>query len=361
MKKILSIFIALFAVVILAACDEGPTLVLYNWGDYMDPELLREFRKETGIRVREFNFLDNETAITQMQSEYYDLVIPSDYAVEQLASMDLIEEIDWNQITSIEKHVDYPTNLNNLLSILSDDEDLPFDFTQWAVPYFWGSLGLLYNSEVAGLKEDVETLGWDVLNENYKISLYDNSRDGLVVGLKALGYSANTTNETEIKEAEAWLTNLKRNKGSANLSFVTDGILDHMRISGDERYDVSVVFSGDAVYLMELNENLNFITPHQGSNVWVDGMVIPKGGNQEYAYQFINFMLTYEVAYDNTMYVYYSTTRKDLFEDLIKEDGELYDYRESYNPVVGLNDEVYRYNATNKTLVDAAWERVRVA
>lgn len=362
MKKIFTVFIALVAVVLLAACDSGPTLVLYNWGDYMDPQLLKDFRKETGIRVKEVNFLDNETAITQIQAEQFDLVIPSDYAIEQLAEMELIQEINWDLITTIDKEVDYPDNLNNLLSILNNDSNKPFEFTRWAVPYFWGSLGLLYNDTIEGLAEDIEELGWEVLKkEGYKVSLYDNSRDGLVVALKALGYSANTTNASEILEAESWLIDLKQIKGNNNLSFITDAILDHMKDADDVRYDISVAFSGDAVYLMEENEKLSFVMPHQGSNVWVDGMVIPNGANEEYAYAFINFISDYEPAEANTLYVYYSTTRKDLFEDLIGPGGELEDYAESYNPVVGLLDEVYRYNPTNKSLIDAAWERVRVS
>lgn len=362
MKKLFTIMLMMVAGLVLVACQSGPTVVLYNWGDYMDPEVLREFRRQTGIRVKEVQFLDNETAITQIQNQQFDVAIPSDYAIEQLSTMDLIEEIDWSRINTINPNNGFTEGLVNLVNILNNDEN-PFDVLNWSVPYFWGSLGLLYNHTVDGLGEAIEELGWEALtDERFKIALYDSSRDGLAIALTVLGYSTNTTNETEVAQAEAWLINLKRNKAADNkISFVTDNVLDHMKEQDEERYDIAVVYSGDAVYLMEENENLSFAVPHQGTNVFVDGMIIPKGANMDYAYQLINFLISYEAAEANTLYVYYSTPRKDVFDEMIKPGGELEDYAESYNPVVRAQDEVYRYNPEGKILIDQAWERVRTS
>src|SRR5690554_6531997 len=164
MKKLFTIMLMMVAGLVLVACQSGPTVVLYNWGDYMDPEVLREFRRQTGIRVKEVQFLDNETAITQIQNQQFDVAIPSDYAIEQLSTMDLIEEIDWSRINTINPNNGFTEGLVNLVNILNNDEN-PFDVLNWSVPYFWGSLGLLYNHTVDGLGEAIEELGWEALTD----------------------------------------------------------------------------------------------------------------------------------------------------------------------------------------------------
>ncbi len=140
------------------------------------------------------------------------------------------------------------------------------------------------------------------------------------------------------------------------MSVITDEIFDAML--DPARYDVVVSYSGDANYLMSENENLDFFVPDEGTNVWMDGFVIPEGANEDLAYQFINFMMIYEHALQNTEYVGYSTPRRDVFEDVLAPGGSFEDYASSYDVRINMNDEVYRYNEELKTAMDTAWQEI---
>lgn len=357
MKKIFVLMMTLVATLALVSCG-GPTLSLYNWGEYIDPDLLKAFKEETGISVRTTYFASNELAITQMQNnQKFDIAVPSEYAVEQMAALGLLEEIDWSLVDH-KPEATYTEGLNAILEGLKTGTN-GYDYLQYAVPYFWGNVGLLYNTDKVS-EEALETYGWGILGEDdYKVSFYDTSREGLLVALKHLGYSMNSSNPVEINEAKNWLVDVKNRKGS-NVSYVADGILTQMIDPTDMFYDISVAYSGDAVYLMSENEKLGFFSPNEGTNVWVDGMVIPKGANQEYAYQFINFMMREENALANTEYVGYSSPIKTVFNEVIAEDGIFHDYADSYSVDFRSGfDEFFRYNQQAKALIDQAWTDVK--
>jgi len=351
MKKLLGLVLILVFAILLASCDQGPTLRLYNWGEYIDDDLVATFEEEYGVRVKQIAFDSNEVAITQIKAgNQYDLAIPSDYAIEQLAAEDLILTIDWTKIMSFDPATDLADGLSLILDEVATGVN-GFDLLDYAVPYFWGNVGLLYNKEVVATEDLV---GWDLLhNTDYKIAFYNSSRDAFMPALKATGaVSINNPTTAEFNAAVSWL-----NTGlTSDTDVITDEIFDAML--NPARYDVVVAYSGDANYLMSENEDLGFFTPEEGSNVWVDGFVLPKDSNTDLAYDFINFMLEYDHALQNTEYVGYSTPRKDVFLDVLASGGSFEDYSDSYDVRINDNDEVYRYNSDLKEQMDTKWQEI---
>jgi len=351
MKKLLSLGVLLLLVIALVGCESGPTLKLYNWGEYIDDELVYEFEEQTGIKVKQIAFDSNEVAITQIKSgNQYDLVIPSDYAIEQLASEDLLEPIDWTKITAFDPDSDLADGLAAILATLESGDD-GFDLLDYAIPYFWGNVGILYNTTTV---DAADLTGWEVLtNDAYEIAFYNSSRDSFMLALKETGASSiNHPTDQEFEAAKTWLGNAL----TSDTYVITDEIFDAML--DPSRYDLAVSYSGDANYLMMENDNLDFFVPEEGTNIWVDGFVTPKGANMEYAYEFMNFMLTYDASLRNTDWVGYSTPRKDVFEDVLDVEGSYSDYASSYDVRNNANDEVYRYNENLKLLMDTTWQEI---
>ena len=351
MKKLLGLVLILVFTILLASCDQGPTLRLYNWGEYIDDELVAAFEEEYGVRVKQIAFDSNEVAITQIKAgNQYDLAIPSDYAIEQLAAENLILTIDWSKITTFDPETDLADGLSLILDEVATGVN-GFDLLDYAVPYFWGNVGLLYNKEVVATED---LTGWDLLhNTDYKIAFYNSSRDAFMPALKATGaLTINNPTTAEFNAAVSWL-----NTGlTSDTDVITDEIFDAML--NPARYDVVVAYSGDANCLMSENEDLGFFTPEEGSNVWVDGFVLPKDSNTDLAYDFINFMLEYDHALQNTEYVGYSTPRKDVFLDVLANGGSFEDYSDSYDVRINDNDEVYRYNSDLKEQMDTKWQEI---
>ncbi|MDO9629536.1 MAG: ABC transporter substrate-binding protein [Acholeplasmataceae bacterium] len=351
MKKRLILIVLLIFTVLLASCEQGPVLRLYNWGEYIDDDLVAQFESEYGVRVKQIAFDSNEVAVTQIKAgNQYDLAIPSDYAIEQLAKENLIQQIDWTRITTFNPTTDLADGLSAILDKVAQGAD-GFDLLDYSVPYFWGNVGILYNKEVVA---QADLVGWNLLHNNsYKIAFYNSSRDAFMPALKATGaVTINNPTTAEFNAAVLWLyTGL-----TSQTDVITDDIFEAMLHPA--RYDVAVTYSGDANYLMGENDKLGYFTPEEGSNVWVDGFVIPNNSNLELAYQFINFMLEYDHALQNTEYVGYSTPRKDVFEDVLAPGGSFEDFSDSYNVRINDNDEVYRYNAVLKEQMDTKWQEI---
>lgn len=351
MKKILMLGVFILTISLLVGCESGPTLRLYNWGEYIDDELVYEFEDETGIKVKQIAFDSNEVALTQIKSgNQYDLVIPSEYAIEQLIQEDLIEMIDWTKITTFDRDTDLADGLNDILTELSDGAQ-GYDLLDYAIPYFWGNVGILYDTTTV---DAADLTGWDVLtNSDYEIAFYNSSRDSFMLALKATGASSiNAPTDAEFDGAASWLGDAL----TSETYVITDEIFDAML--DPARYDLAVSYSGDANYLMSENENLDFFVPDEGTNIWVDAFVTPKGANMDYAYQFMNFMLSYESALRNTEFVGYSTPRKDVFDEVLDVGGTFADYATSYDVRQNANDEVYRYNESLKLEMDTKWQEI---
>ncbi|HHU28004.1 TPA: ABC transporter substrate-binding protein [bacterium] len=342
------------AIVRFFTCMGKDSLTVYNWGEYVDPDLLTQFENENNVCVDYVTFNSNETAVTRVKSEVFDVIVPSDYAIEQLAKEGLIQKLDWDKI-DIDPETDLADNLKAILDNLKDQEN-GFDFLEYAVPYFWGNVGIIYRSDIEGVEDDLAEQNWDIVkNPKYSVLYYDSSRDGFMVPLKQLGYSMNTSNDDEISEAEAWLNEQRSVLGENKLRYVGDEVLSLMQAGS---YDLGVVYSGDAIWIMEENEDYDFYTPTNGTNVWADGMVIHKDSTKtDLAYKFINFMSTKDSSYANSVYTGYNASNKEAFLEALETDFA--DYAYIYNYELQENDEIYRYNPTAKEKIDEAWLRVK--
>ncbi|WP_042462198.1 ABC transporter substrate-binding protein [Neobacillus dielmonensis] len=281
----------------------GNTLTVYNWGDYIDEDLIAQFEKETGIKVIYETFDSNEAMMTKIQQggTNYDVAVPSEYTIEKMIQANLLIPLDHSK-------------LPNLKNIDQRFMDLSFDpKNKYSVPYFWGTVGIVYNRK---LLPDKEITSWnDLWNPDLKnqILLIDGAREVMGMGLNSLGYSLNDTNKKHLAEAKEKLDLLTPNVKA----IVGDEI---KMLMANEEASIGLVWSGDASEIMSENEDLDYVVPKEGSNLWFDNMVIPKTAkNVEGAHQFINFMLNAKVAAKNTDYVGYSTPNKQALKYLDEE------------------------------------------
>lgn len=351
MKKIIITSVFILSALILTAC-RGADLKVLMPGDYIDKSLVRAFEKETGKKVQIVPFESNEAALTKARTEKFDLYIPSDYMAEQMIEEDMLLPLDWTKITSMNKEDSFPEELNSLLEELETD----FPLLNYMVPYFWGNLGIVYNKETVSL-ELLEQEQWNIFkNKDLNMVMYDSSRDGFSVALKHLGYSANTNNLNELAEAKSFLEDMTTN---SKVTFLTDEILDDMIMP---RYDLSLIYSGDAVYVMSEQSKLGYFVPDVGTNVFVDGFVIPKDTKDvELAYEFINFFSTYDNAKQNTLEIMYQSPRADVYYEMLKEGSELYEYKSAYEVIRHPNDELFRYVPDAKKYIDDNWALIRAS
>ena len=326
---------------------EGQTLHIYNWGEYTGENIISDFEEETGAKVVMENFDSNEQMYIKVANgESFDLLVPSDYMIQRLIEEDYLQKLDKSKLDCMDKLADYV-------------KGLPYDpDNEYSVPYFWGTVGIVYDKTKVDLA-DLEKEGYNIfLDEKYKgdIYLYDSERDSFMMALKALGYSMNTENESEIQEAYDWLVQCVQ---TMKPEIVTDEIIDNM---AQGRKALGLIYSGDAAYVMSENEDMGFYLPTEGTNLWSDAMVIPKNAkNPELAHAYINFASDYEGAYDNSSYVGYTSANKEVMEDLYGEGGE-YEGIDAYMPRVGYEkDEVFVYNEDTKKIISNLWSKVKIA
>jgi spermidine/putrescine transport system substrate-binding protein len=299
-KGILLMACVLLISVFASACgEEKESISVYNWGDYIDKDVLREFEDEYDIKVKYDMFETNEDMYIKLKQggSSYDVAFPSDYMIERMIREDLLVKLDKENIPNLEK---------------VDDSFLDLDFdpnNDYSVPYMWGTVGIIYNTTMV----DEEVDSWDILwDEKYadEIFMLNSQRDTIAVALKKLGYSMNTRDIGELEEAKQALIDQK----PLVSAYLGDDIKGAM-ISGEAA--LAVVWSGDAVYMMRENPDLNYIIPKEGTNKWFDNMVIPKDTkNKEAAEKFINFMTRPDIAARNTDYIGYSTPIPEAIEML---------------------------------------------
>lgn len=326
---------------------EGQTLHFYNWGEYTGENILKNFEEETGAKVIMENFDSNEQMYIKVANgEPYDVIVPSDYMIQRLIQEELLQKLDHSKLDCFDK--------------LSDSvKGLPYDpKNEYSVPYFWGTVGIVYDKQKVDVK-DLEEQGFGIfLDEKYKgdVYLYDSERDSFMMALKDLGYSMNTANEKELREAYDWLVKCVE---TMDTEIVMDEIIDNM---AQGRKALGLIYSGDATYVMDENENMGYYMPEYGTNLWSDGMVIPRNAkNPDLAHAFINYVCEYEGAYDNSSYVGYTSANKEVMEDIYGEGGD-YEGIEAYIPRTGnKNDEVFEYNEDTKKIMGDLWSRVKIA
>ena len=322
-------------------------LKLYLPGEYLGENVISDFEKQYGVRVIVENFDSNEMMYTKlMAGDRYDVIIPSDYMIERLMNEDFLQPLDKSMIPNME-------NMSDAVLGMSYDPD-----NTYSIPYFWGSVGLVYNHENVD-PAVIESEGWEILrNTDYAghIYIYDSERDSFMMAFKALGYSMNTEDPNEINAAYEWLLQMNNTMSPV---YVTDEVIDGM-MNGYK--DIAVVYSGDAAVVLDENEDMSFYMPSQGTNIWCDAMVIPQNAeNPKLAHEFINYMLTYEAAFDNTETVGYTSPNAEVFEEMTSSE-DLYADNAAYLPRSGYDkDEMFHDNQVLMRELSKLWIKVKAA
>ncbi len=350
MKKLL-LLAATTLVMALVLCGCGSSagdtgsVVVYNWGEYIDPETLDMFTEETGIKVIYDEFETNEIMYPKVEAgaTVYDVICPSDYMIQKMRDNDLLAEINWDNVP----------NARQYIGAQYYEQAKEFDpENKYAVPYCWGTVGILYNKSM--VDEPVES--WDILwDDKYadSILMQDSVRDAFMVALKRAGYSMNTMDESELNAARDALIEQK----PIVQAYVVDQVRDKM--IGNEAA-IGVIYSGEAIYSQRENPDLEFVIPKEGTNVWIDCWVIPKNcNNKENAEKFIDFMCRPEIAVKNFEYITYSTPNegaRELIEDEDIRNSEIafpdlsqYDDLETFTYLGEEGDELY----------SSLWEEVK--
>ncbi|MBE0601752.1 MAG: spermidine/putrescine ABC transporter substrate-binding protein [Firmicutes bacterium] len=259
------------------------------------------------------NFTTNEDMLVKLRNspQSFDVVFPSDYAIERMISEGLLAELNYGNIP----------NFQNIDENLTDPDYDPGSV--YSVPYMWGTVGILYNS--AMVSEPVTS--WSSLfDPQYQknVLMLDSPRDSIGLALKYLGYSMNTRNPLELNEAKDLL--IRQKKDGIVKAYQVDEMKDKMA-AGEAAF--AVMWSGDAQYAIELNEDLQYVVPIEGSNIWVDGMVIPKAAkNKENAEAFINFLCRPDIAQMNCEEIWYSSPNTEAVALM----GEEYTENPTLNP-----------------------------
>lgn len=299
MKKLIALGLCTcMTAALLSGCgsaDKYPNgkVYVYNWGEYIDPETLDMFEKETGIQVIYDEFDTNETMYPKVEAgaSNYDVVCPSDYMIQKMIDNDLLQELNWDNI---------PNAKANIGAQYYEQSEAFDPGNRYAVPYCWGTVGILYNKTMV----DEPVTSWSILwDEKYadSILMQDSVRDLFMVGLKSLGYSMNSTDEKELNEAKDLLIQQK----PLVQAYVIDQVRDKM--IGNEAA-LGVIYSGEAIFTQRENPDLEYVIPKEGTNVWIDSWVIPKNAeNVENAEKFIDFMCRGDIALLNFDYITYST------------------------------------------------------
>lgn len=281
------------------------TLVVLNYGKYIDEDVLDLFEEETGIEIKLEEYESPEEMYTKYKagSISYDLVCTSDYMVERLISEGEVQEIDFSSFS----------NYGNLDPDILESAQVFDPQNTYSMPYFYGTLGILYNTTMV---TDEEVTTWDVLwDENYRdtIIMQNSVRDSFVPALRRLGLDINTTDEAELNNALDLLTKQKE----LVYAYYVDETGDEMAAGNAA---MALVYSGEAAYAMELNADLSYSVPKEGSNLWIDSWFIPSScQNKENAEKFLDFLCREDIALMNFEYVYYATPNTAVIENLDEE------------------------------------------
>ncbi len=337
-------FILVIGSIFLFRNKNNEQVIVYNWGEYLDPEVINIFEEETGIEVVYDEYETNETMYPKVASKAaeYDVVCPSDYMIQKMIENNLLAEIDFDQVPNI-KNID-PNYIKQSRDF--DPEN------KYSVPYCVGTVGILYNKTM--VDEPVDS--WDILwNDKYKdnILMQDSVRDAFMVALKKLGYSMNSTDSEELEEAKQALIDQK----PLTQAYVVDQVRDKM--IGNEAA-IGVIYSGEAIYTQRENSDLEYVIPKEGTNVWIDSWCILKDApNKENAEKFINFLCRPDIALMNFEYITYSTpnteARKLIEDDDIRNSTIAFPDLSQYK-----NLETFRYLGEDADhLYNELWKEVK--
>ena len=324
-KRILVAVLMLFllSTVVLTGCGGGSKgqngeVRVYCFGDYIDPDLVYDFEEKTGIKVIMDTFDTNEEMypVVSKRSVNYDVICCSDYMVEKLISEGLLYDFSSDETYGHLSKLENYANLDEKYLKIAEGCD---PGNSYAVPHTYGTLGILYNTEKVA---EGEIKSWnDLWNSKYEqqIVMPDSMRDNLAIALKAKGYSINTKNEEELKEATNYLMEQK----PLVYTYANDSARD---LAIGASADVVVVWNGEVLYSQEENENLEFVIPDEGTEEFMDLWAVPSyAENVENAREWINFMLSEDAALLNFDYLTYSIPNKAVI-DSVSEDAKKMSY-----------------------------------
>lgn len=282
--------------------EEKETLNVLNYDIYIDKDLLSEFEEANNVKIKYDTYSTPEEMYIKAKAgaSNYDLIISSEYMIERMINEGMVNKLNFDNIPNY-KYIDEAF------------KNQPYDpNNEYAVPYFWGTLGILYNKETVDASSDSWEMLWDEKHDQ-RIIMMDSQRDAFASALKQLGYSLNTVNENELDEAKELL--LKQRP--LVMAYITDGAPDIMI---NEEADMALVWSGEAVSAMAENENLDFVIPKEGSNIWIDAMFVPSTTkNQALAEKFIDYLCSTEATLRNIDEVWYSTVHTEAIEQVDEE------------------------------------------
>lgn len=302
MKKWLCVC-AVGAALALSGCGKSNenVLTVFNYGEYMDPEVIQMFEEETGIQVKYEEAITPEEMYTKYMSGAikYDLLCTSDYMVDRLIREGEAQQVDFSSM-------EYAGNIGQRYWDFARAYDPD---NAYSLPYFWGTVGILYDS--TKVKGPIDS--WEVLfNGEYAgdIIMQNSMRDAYMVALKYLGYSLNTTDEAQIRKAHELLMEQKPDVQA----YLVDEARDEVVVGNAA---MAVIYSGEAYLGHEYNEDLRYVVPKEGSNVWLDSWVVTKNcANPENAAKFLDFLCREDVAAMNFEYIYYSTPNEAVIENM---------------------------------------------
>lgn len=332
---------------------DGGELYVYNWGEYIDEDVISQFEDETGITVVYDLFETNEEMypVIEAGAVNYDVVCPSDYMIQKMRENDLLAELNFDNIPNIAQ-ID-PAYME--MSKAFDPEN------KYSVPYCWGTVGILYNTRLLDeLGVPAPTKWADLWDERLsgEILMQDSVRDAFMVALKKDGYSMNSESKDELEQAKQELIDQK----PLVQAYVIDQVRDKM-IGGEAA--VGVIYSGEMLYIQDevaslgLDYDLEYVIPEEGTNLWLDSWVIPKNAkNKENAEKWIDFMCRPEIAKANFEYITYPTPNKGAFELL---DEDMQNNKAVFPDIDSLKDsEVYQYLGDDTDAIyNELWKEVK--
>ena len=335
------------------SASHSDELYVYNWGEYIDPEVIELFEEETGIHVTYDMFETNEEMYPVIEAEAvcYDAVCPSDYMIQKMVENGLLAEINFDNVPNI-------SNIDPMFMESSRSFDPQ---NRYSVPYTWGTVGILYNTErIEELGAEPPTKWSDLWNPIYQgeILMQDSVRDAFMVALKSMGYSMNTENVEELTQARDLLIAQK----PLVQAYVIDQVRDKM-IGGEAA--VGVIYSGEMMYIQEevanlgLDYSLEYVIPEEGTNLWFDSWVIPANArNKENAEKWLNFLCRPDIAKMNFEYITYSTPNsaaKDMLDEDLRNNKALFPSMDKL-----ANSEVFRYlGDESDTVYNDMWKKVK--
>ena len=350
MKKLFALAcITATTVATLTGCGSSKNtngeVIVYNWGEYIDPDVLEMFEEETGIKVVYDEYETNETMYPKVEAgaAQYDLVCPSDYMIDKMIKNGLVQEINFDNIPNAKQYI----------GAQYYEQSKEFDpENKYSIPYCWGTVGILYNQTMVSEPITSWDVLWDAQYEN-NILMQDSVRDAFMVALKRNGHSMNSKNDAELNAAKDALIEQK----PLVQAYVVDQVRDKM--IGNEAA-IGVIYSGEAIYTQRENSDLVYVIPEEGSNLWIDSWVMLKDApNKENAEKFLDFLCRPEIALMNFEYITYSTPNtgaQELIEDeAIKNSPIAFPDLSQYN-----NIETYQYlgEEFDETLNDL-WKQVK--